>query len=458
MPPANNKIPKIFIDLFSGVGGFHIALKSLGCNLVFACEIDESARAVYISSYKLKKSVSFEKNIRSITRNTTSSNSSFLNVKEINNRIPTHDILCGGFPCPTYSKSGKQMGTSDRKRGTLYLDILKIIKSKRPKYIMLENVKNIVGPKHIKTYKKILKELDKYQYLTSKKILIFSPHLLPQKEGGTPQTRERVFILGIRNPSKRDKESIKKLEMLSENMQNRAIMTIVGSKKITWSPDLWNFKNFIRKTKKITSKELGELRISNEENNYINAWEDFVSRFPAKSTLPGFPLWEYVWKDKLIIPSNTPEWKINFLRKNYHFYLSNKKYIDAWRGKSWGGKYIHDFPMSRRKFEWQANRHLFKSRRTLKELILQLRPSGIRVKPPTYLPALVAINQTTILGPRISGTKYFRRISVREAASLQGLDQVDFSIVPSNKAYKQIGNAVCAPLVRKIAGLLMGFN
>ena len=110
-----------------------------------------------------------------------------------------------------------------------------------------------------------------------------------------------------------------------------------------------------------------------------------------------------------------PDWKETFLRKNSEFYTKHQRTLDAWM-KRVKIKDESVFPPSRRKFEWQAQ-----DAKTLKETIMHFRPSGIRAKKPTYVPALVAITQTSIIG------KQSRRLTIREAARLQGLpDWFDF--------------------------------
>ena len=130
------------------------------------------------------------------------------------------------------------------------------------------------------------------------------------------------------------------------------------------------------------------------------------------------------------IPKSTPAWKANILRKNAGFYDEHQSFLDEWIEK-WGVN-TDAFPKSRRKFEWQAQ-----DTQSLWETVMQLRPSGIRAKQATYLPALVAITQTSIIG------SHRRRLSPREATRLQGFpDWFDFSDQSPSATYRQLGNSV----------------
>ena len=150
------------------------------------------------------------------------------------------------------------------------------------------------------------------------------------------------------------------------------------------------------------------------------------------SRLPGFPLWADAWKlpRSLRIPEGTPDWKRDFLQKNANFYEEQQDFIDQWIEK-WG-VYTDTFPASRRKLEWQAQ-----DTASLWDTVMHFRPSGIRAKRPTYLPALVAITQTSIIGP------LRRRLSTQEAARLQGLpDWFTFGGQKQSNTYRQLGNGV----------------
>ena len=175
------------------------------------------------------------------------------------------------------------------------------------------------------------------------------------------------------------------------------------------------------------------LNLTSAESTWVEAWNDFVItlREAGVERLPGFPVWKdaFVHIDDLVIEEGTPSWKANFLRKNAQFYTKHEDLLESWLER-WN--YLEGFPASRRKFEWQAQ-----DARSLDDTIMHMRPSGLRAKRATYVPALVAITQTSILGDRR------RRLAPREAARLQGLPEwFDFAGQPDAATYKQMGNGV----------------
>lgn len=169
-----------FIDLFSGIGGFHYALKSLDMKCVFASEINESARITYLRNFKdsfLRKEYLFTKNIWDT------------NFK----KIPDFDILCAGFPCQPFSHAGKRKGFKDKKDGNLFFAIEEILKVKKPIAFFLENVSHIKNHNGGKTFKKIYTSLKKLNYT-------FNFKVIKACEFGLAQYRPRVYMVGFYKP------------------------------------------------------------------------------------------------------------------------------------------------------------------------------------------------------------------------------------------------------------------
>ncbi len=384
-----------FIDLFAGIGGFHVALEGLGGECVLACEIDPDCQDVYERNFGMRP----EGDIRPLTEG-----------KQV--LVPEHDILCGGFPCQPFSKSGFQLGMNET-RGTLFFNILRILEARRPKHFILENVRNLAGPRQKETWDTIIRNLWALGYRVAYEPAVFSPHLLPPEKGGRPQVRERVFILGTYVGEAKDHEDLDEPPRLRN-------LPVDG-----WDKERWRIQDWLQPDSEIP--DLARYSLRPEEISWIEAWNDFVRSVP-EDPLPGFPIWVDAFKSKARITKDTPGWKADFLSKNSAFYVRNRKVLDAWLERH----PVHEFPPSRRKFEWQARGF----ERDLWSLVFHLRPSGIRVKGPTYLPALVAITQTSIIGSRR------RRITPREAARLQGFPDTFRLDEDEKAAYKQLGNAV----------------
>ena len=423
-----------FIDLFAGVGGFHHALSSpeFGGACVLASDIDDKCRTVYRRTWPDMPADRIVGDIRALTTVDGADRSDH----EIDEAIPDHDVLCAGFPCQPFSKSGAQKGIADETRGTLFHDILTITRVKRPRFLILENVRNLAGPNHRDTWNTIIKSLRALGYRVSNEPVVFSPHLLPPDLNGAPQSRDRVFILATYVGEGAD--------LTEDPLVDRAQVR-------DWNPHRWNIEDYLLDDEDIPNLENYLLRA--EELAWLEAWQDFI-RGIADNDLPGFPIWVDAFKKRPRIPADTPQWKVDFLRKNSAFYLKHQEFIDHWLAKSWSANDLYrvqDFPASRRKFEWQARlAQPTHEERDLWRLTLHLRPSGIRVKPATYLPALVAITQTSIIGSRR------RRITPVEAGRLQGLPDSVFpdAGVDDATAYKQAGNGVNVGVVQFVAAQL----
>lgn len=159
-----------FIDLFAGLGGFRLSLESLGAKCVYSNEWNKAVQKVYAENFADTP----EGDITQINENT----------------IPDHDILCAGFPCQAFSISGKQRGFEDS-RGTLFFDVARIVRAKRPKIVFMENVKNFAthdGGRTLAVVKATMEELG-YQ---------FNQEVLNAVDYGIPQKRERIYMICFR--------------------------------------------------------------------------------------------------------------------------------------------------------------------------------------------------------------------------------------------------------------------
>lgn len=166
--PNNEKFK--MIDLFAGIGGLRLGFQKHGGATVFSSEWDKFAQKTYRINYG-------ETPYGDITK-----------IKET--EIPPHDILLAGFPCQPFSLAGKLKGFEDT-RGTLFFDVARIIKEKRPKAFLLENVKNFRTHDQGRTLKTVLKVLEDLDYYVP------DPMVLNAKDFGLPQNRERIFIAGF---------------------------------------------------------------------------------------------------------------------------------------------------------------------------------------------------------------------------------------------------------------------
>ncbi len=380
-----------FIDLFSGIGGFHQAMKQLGGECVFASEIDKFCNIQYERNYGMSSDI----NIR--------------DVKETD--IPKHDVLCAGFPCQAFSKAGKQAGLEDKTRGTLFFEIVRILKYHHTPYIILENVRNLVSHDNGNTWKIIQESLKELGYRTTKNPLILSPHYF-----GIPQIRERVIILGKYDPKNTDEPLNVDFGTYKEKETN-SIYDVLDENE---TDDGYH--------------------ISEYEEMVLTAWDEFYQGINLKTI--GFPVWADYFKFKGSL-EDLPAWKAGFIQKNIKLYKDNKKFIDSWLKKY---KNLKEFTATHHKFEWQCGESIS----SIWEGVIQFRPSGIRVKLPNNFQALVAIVQIPDIG------KYKRRLTVKEAARLQSfpVDDTKKPFLPDEnrqQAYKQFGNSVNVAVIRRAA-------
>ena len=201
-----------FIDLFAGLGGFRLALESLGAKCVYSDEWDKYAQQVYNDNFGEVP----DGDITLIDEKT----------------IPDHDILCAGFPCQAFSISGKQLGFEDS-RGTLFFDVARIVKEKKPEIVFMENVKNFAshdGGRTLAVVENTMKELG----------YSFSSKVINAADFGIPQKRERIYMVCFRNDIEIEKFRFPKSFELKKHVEDFLLPeTIVPDKYYVDRPDTY---------------------------------------------------------------------------------------------------------------------------------------------------------------------------------------------------------------------------
>ncbi len=228
--PPNNNPQFEFIDLFAGIGGIRLAYQNVGGKCVFTSEWNNFAKKTYEANFG-------EVPFGDITQIDEAS-------------IPDHDVLLAGFPCQPFSIAGvskknalgRKHGFLDETQGTLFFDIARIIKHKRPKAFMLENVKNLVSHDKGNTFRVIKNTLTELGYSIHFQVLD-SKHFVPQH-------RERIIIVGFRKDIYNEKENFSFPMLTESKAQIKNILEKEPDSKYTLSDKLWTYlQNYAEKHK-----------------------------------------------------------------------------------------------------------------------------------------------------------------------------------------------------------------
>jgi len=384
-----------FIDLFCGIGGFHQAFIKMNSKCVFACDIDEKCRKIYEKNYKIKPA-------SDITKVAVES-------------IPAFDILCGGFPCQPFSKAGFQKGFDDN-RGNLFFTMCEIIKYHKPKYLLLENVRNLSSHDDGNTWNVIHENIDKLGYYTYSE-----PVILNVLHFNIPQNRERVIIMCKR----------KDLGELP------ALPSIPSNPKTNLTKYIKNFMNESETERNYQYKIDGKLK------NVEIIWDRFIKLLIAHEiTIPKFPIWTDWWDNDINLDEPFYKKYTSWIDKNREFYQNNIDILKPWletsrQNLNWMGAV--------RKFEWQAGD--LSSNDGMNTVLWTARGSGIRVKRLDYIPTLVAMSMIPVYGPES------RKLTPRELLRLQSFP--DTFQYDEKSIYKQLGNAVNVRMIEQCAKFLI---
>jgi DNA (cytosine-5)-methyltransferase 1 len=393
-----------FVDLCAGIGGFHLGLSRLGGRCVLAADTDLRCRETYAKAFP----------------GTPLTGDIWQLAADPFKLVPAHDLLCAGLPCQPFSKQGRGLGLADP-RGKLFFAVLAIVCARHPRYVVLENVRALANVRHRATWDLMVRSLRAVGYRVADEPVIFSPHLLSPRRGGSPQRRERAFLL-----AEYVGEAISPVELIGAEPAKPG--PVAG-----WNPETWNPNWLLQADAEIA--DLERYRLGPELVHVVDAWNALVQALPV--TVPSFPLWADHLKPTPTITPETTAWRLPVVAKNNAFYERHRAVIDRWRQTSG----IERASRSRRQLEWHA-----KAAHDLWQLVLRFRTTGLIARPATWLPTLLTNSQEPIIGWRR------RKITPREAARLQGFPD-DFPLPDRDRlAYAQLGNAVHPGVVAYVVG------
>ena len=388
--PSNAPIPLKYIDLFSGIGGFHQAFNQLNelgyeTECVLSCDKDKHCRSIYQENYGIEVHPDIKK----------------LKPED----IPDYDILCAGFPCQPFSNAGKKT-TFKHHKGTLFDEIMRLIKDKKPKFLFLENVKHIMKVSNGEVFKYVMAKLDEFGY--NVQLFKMSPH-----EYGIPQQRERIYFVCVH-------KSIDKKEVeLVEPKTSEIIL-----------------ENLLQNKEEVGTKYF----VSGDVKTALEAWEEMIKEFEVGEKIsPTIMANEF---HKVYTPvefTALAAWRQENKKKNKPLYNKYKVKWDEW--------YERNTTILKRreiyaKSEWQVGK--VKDNDSIFDYFIQLRQSGIRVKKKKYFPTLVAMSQIPVYG------KEMRYITPRECARIQSFPESFIIHNDDRQSYKQFGNSVNVDNVRNV--------
>lgn len=424
-----------FIDLFAGLGGFHLALARIGGECVFAAEWKEHLRQLYKTNHGVMP-------VGDVTLVEPQ-------------HVPDHDVLTAGFPCQPFSKAGEQLGFECTEQGNLFFNVASILSIKKPTFFILENVPNLLKHDEGRTWAEIQKILGPGKEGLGYNIRAerLSPHHF-----GIPQIRERVYIVGSLN-------SLDDFQWPVTSNAETNIDTVLDK----YPADAKQLSARVREC--------------------LEVWDEFLQACPANVELPSFPLWSMEWGATYPFEATTPhalkkwfgingltgfkgshgakvgtfktlegrwnalpsharsedmkfpKWKQDFIRQNREFFETNKAWIEPWLPK------ILKFPSSLQKFEWNIKG----GKRNIWDYVIQFRASGVRVKRRTTAPSLIAMTDTQV--PIIGWER--RYMTPRECARLQSLDSLTELPKSATQAFAALGNAVNSNVVEMVARALL---
>ncbi len=398
-----------YIDLFCGIGGFRQGIERV-CkkinerpNCIFSCDIDGYAANVYERTYGDEALFDIK------------DRSTHALIDERISNLPHNEVLdfiFAGFPCQSFSKAGLRDGFDNEEKGVLFFEIIKIAEKHKPKYMLLENVRNLKSHDGGHTWKRINEELDRIGYLVDS--VIISPNQVPGRK--IPALRDRVFILCYR------KDITSRITHLFDDIKLPREETSIYVKR--------NGKKALN-PKYFANDDAHNL--TKDELETLDMWEDFRKRIISGGGNLITPIWPRYFDNSDI--TNEPKWKQQIINRNRAFYRENKEIIKQWQ-KDYK-KHLDTLCDSDKKLEWNAGDKI----NSIYDGIIQFRPSGVRVKAPNDIPTLVAINQTPIIGFEK------RYMTPDEMRKIYGFRNVKFGNQPEVQTYKQLGNTVSVDVV-----------